>query len=338
MTRVLVTGATGFVGGTLCELLPEAGSVVRAALRSDRSTPASIAERAVVGNIAAPSNLDAAFDGVELVIHAAARAHVLHDSPANKDLYTEINSRATMLLAEAAARAGVRRFVYLSSIKVNGEEAGDHAYTPDDVPSPEDAYGKSKLQGERHLFEVAARTGMQAAIVRPPLVYGPGVGANFRRLMRWVDRGWPLPLGGVHNRRSLVSVWNLCGLLIELLRNPAAAGKIWLVSDADDLSTPELIRRIGRALDRRVRLVPIPASVLLSIGRVLGREAEMARLCGSLAVDVSRTRSELGWSPAISIDEGLARTANWYRTACPRGRPHRAGRPPRPESKDRCTF
>lgn len=312
MTRVLVTGATGFVGSTLCELLVQAGYQVRAALRTDRLVSGAIAEKVVIGDIAAPSGLAEALDGVDMLIHTAARAHVMNDSPANAELYTQVNARGTLHLAEAAAQAGVRRFVFLSSVKVNGEEGG-RAYAPDDQPRPRDAYGMSKWSGEKHLLEVAARTSMEVAIVRPPLVYGPGVGANFLRLMRWVDSGWPLPLGSIRNSRSLVSVWNLCGLLIDLLKNPTSSAGTWMVSDAEDLSTPELIRRIGRAMNRRVRLVPVPAGVLLSCGRLIGRQAEIARLCGSLVVDVTRTRVQLGWSPAITVDESLARTASWYR-------------------------
>ena len=306
-----MTGATGFVGSILCDLLAQAGYIVRAGLRSDRSVSGCIAEKVVTGDIAAAADLAAALDGVDAVIHAAARTHVLHDAPVNAELYMQINARGTLRLAEAAAQAGVRRFVYLSSIKVNGEETS-RAYTPDDEPCPRDAYGMSKWLGERFLREVAARTGMEATIVRPPLVYGPGVGANFLRLMRWVDGGWPLPLGSIRNRRSLVSVWNLCDLLVRVLMHPAASQRVWMVSDGDDLSTVELIRRLGTAMGRRVWLLPVPVGALRVAAAVTGRAAAIERLCGSLFVDITQTRCDLHWAPPLPVAEGFARTVGWY--------------------------
>jgi nucleoside-diphosphate-sugar epimerase len=219
---------------------------------------------------------------------------------------------APSTLASASVQSGVRRFLYLSSVKVNGEETSDRAYGPYDEPHPADAYGASKWIGEKHLLAITATAGIAAVIVRSPLVYGSGARANFLRLLRWVDRGWPLPLGAVQNRRSLVSVWNLCDLLVLLLRHPTAAGRAWMVSDGQDLSTPELIRRLGQAMNRRVRLLPVAPAVLQFCGSLLGRKEEIARLCGSLAVDITHTRRDLGWSPPLSIDEGLARTSNWY--------------------------
>jgi UDP-4-keto-D-QuiNAc 4-reductase len=316
MTRVLVTGATGFVGSVLCELLAQSGYVVRAALRSERSLPGCIAEKVVTGDIGAAADLGAALAGVDAVIHAAARTHVLHDSPRNAELYTQVNARGTVLLAQAAAQAGVRRFVYLSSVKVNGEETA-RAYSADDEPCPQGAYGVSKWLGEKGLQEVASTTGLQAAIVRPPLVYGPGVGANFLRLLRWVDSGWPLPLGGISNRRSLVSVWNLCDLLARALTHPAAAGRVWMVSDGDDLSTVELIGRLATLMGRRVRLLPVPVGALRALAAVMGRAAEIDRLCGSLRVDITPTRRVLEWTPPVPLAEGLARTVGWYCTAAP---------------------
>jgi nucleoside-diphosphate-sugar epimerase len=311
MTRVLVTGATGFVGTALCELLAQAGCIVRAALRSDRPVPSCIAEKVVTGDIAARADLAAALDRVDAVIHAAARTHVLHDSPVNTELYMQINARGTQHLAEAAAQAGVRRFVYLSSIKVNGEES-NRGYRPDDGPCPRNAYGMSKWLGERHLQEVAARTGIEAAIVRSPLVYGAGVGANFLRLMHWVDRGWPLPFRSIHNRRSLVSVWNLGDLLVRVLMRPAASGRVWFVSDGDDLSTVDLIQRLGTAMGRPVRLLPVPVGALRAAAAVTGKAAVIERLCGSLFVDITQTQRDLDWTPPLSVAAGLARTVGWY--------------------------
>jgi nucleoside-diphosphate-sugar epimerase len=313
MKRVLITGATGFVGRVLCEVATQAGYTVRAAVRGGKNAPsAGTAEWVNVGEIGAATDWHAALEGVEYIIHAAARAHVLHDAPAAAQLYFETNERGTQMLAEAAAAAGVRRLVYVSSIKVNGEETSRAPYMAEDAPQPQDAYGQSKWHAEQVLQAVAGRTGLEAVVVRPPLVYGPRVRANFLRLMSWVERGWPLPLGAVSNRRSLVSIWNLCDLLVRTLDHPRAAGRTWLVSDGEDVSTPELIRRIGRAMGRHVTLLPVPVPLLRLGAGLLGFGAEFGRLCGSLAVDSSRTRAELGWSPPLTLEAGLARTTAWY--------------------------
>jgi len=313
MTRVLVTGATGFIGTTLCAQLAAAGYRVRAALRVSRPLPECVAESAVTGDLATVSDWRPALEDVELVVHAAALTHMVHAAPADARRYADINARGTGRLAQAAAAAGVRRFVYLSSIKVNGEES-TRSYRPDDRPNPQDLYACSKLEGEEQL-RAAAASGMQAVIVRPPLVYGPDVRANFLRLMRWVDRGWPLPFGAIHNRRSLVNVWNLSDLIVTLLTHPRSVDGVWLVSDGEDQSTPELMRRLGGALQRGVRLLPVPMGVLRICGALAGRRAEMTRLLGSLTVDMAATRA-LPWSAPVAMEEALARTAAWYRAKC----------------------
>jgi UDP-glucose 4-epimerase len=312
MTRVLVTGATGFVGTVLCETLARVGYVVRGAVRRNRALPACVAEKVVVGDINSTTDWTEALEGVDSVIHVAARVHELHAAAATVNLYLETNERGTQRLANAAARTKSCRFVYLSSIKVNGGEAASRAYTPLDEPHPQDAYGISKWHAERCIVQIAARTGMEAVIVRAPLVYGPGVRANFLRLMQWVDRGWPLPLGAIRNRRSLVNIWNLCDVLLHVLTHVSAPGRTWMVSDAEDLSTPDLIRRLGSAMGRPIRLLPVPVSLLQLSAGLMGRRAELARLCGSLAVDITQTCAELGWSPPVTVDEGLARTVAWY--------------------------
>jgi nucleoside-diphosphate-sugar epimerase len=311
MRRVLVTGATGFVGQPLCELLAHSGLVVRAALRNDRAVSASIAEKAVVGDIAATTDWRRALDGVDAVLHIAARVH-LNNAGAGAQLYNDTNTRATEHLAQASARAGIRRFVFLSSVKVNGEETTDQPYSAHDEPQPQGAYGTSKWLAEKRIAEIARATGMEAVIVRSPLVYGPGVRANFLRLLRWVDKEWPLPLGAVKNRRSLVSIWNLCDLLMLLLEHPLAPGRTWMVSDGNDISTPGLIHRLGSAMNRRVRLLPVPMGLLHLFGKLAGREAEVARLCGSLLVNIDHTRRELKWVPPVELNEGLARTVAAY--------------------------
>ena len=273
--------------------------------------PAHVAERVVVGDIGRATLWDDALREVDVVVHLAARAHVLHDTPDNAHLYLEINQHGTAALAQAAARAGVRRFILLSSVKVNGDDSGDGAYGAADAPAPPDAYGVSKMLAEQAVRSVAEESGMEAVIVRPPLVYGPGVRANFLRLMRWVEAGRPLPLGAIVNRRSLVSVWTLADLLTTVLDHPAAAGT-WMVSDGEDFSTPELIRQIGVAMNRQVRLLAAPVGLLRLAGALLGRRAEVARLCGSLAVDIAATRQKLGWRPPLSAAEALRRTVGWY--------------------------
>lgn len=310
--RVLVTGATGFVGSVLCEALAQSGYLVRAALRSARPVPACIAETVITGDIATCDTWSEALQDVDAVVHAAALAHVMHDDPAGMARYVATNANATRRLAEAAARAGIRRFIYLSSIKVNGEETSDAGYTPQDEPAPHGAYARSKWLAENYLTDVAGRSTMEAVIVRPPLVYGPHVKANFLRLLRWVDRRLPLPFGAVHNRRSLVSIWNLCDLLVRLLDHPRAAGRTWMVSDGEDLSTPELVRRIARSMNKPPRLFDVPVRLLEWAGLCVGRGAEIRRLTSSLVVDISSTRRELEWSPAVSVDEAIERTVGWY--------------------------
>lgn len=310
ISRVLVTGATGFVGRTLCRMLTDAGLQVRAAVRRvDAALPATI-EQVTVGDIDSRSDWPAALQGIDVVVHAAARAHVMGAQAADLTLYDQTNAQGTARLAQAAAAAKVRRFVYVSSIKVNGEERSLGAYGPTDAPNPCDPYAVSKQRGEQALLALGST--LETAIVRPPLVYGAGVRANFLRLLSWVDKQLPLPLGAIHNRRSLVSVWNLCDLLRRLATQPIPGGRVWLVSDGEDLSTPELIRRIGAAMRKEVRLLPVPAGILRLGGALTGRSAEIARLCGSLAVDISATRQLLDWSPPLSVDESLDRTVQWY--------------------------
>jgi nucleoside-diphosphate-sugar epimerase len=313
MKRVLLTGATGLVGRALCDELARHGYRVRAALRSAGRIPASVSETVLVGDITRACEWADSLGDVDAVIHLAARAHVLDETGVDNPAYAETNARATHRLAEVAAATGVRRLVFLSSVKVNGEETAQSAFTALDEPAPKDEYARSKLLGERYVRAIGKKSGLEVVIVRPPLVYGPGVRANFLRLLRWVDLERPLPLGAIDNARSLVSVWNLASLLVRTLEHPGAAGRIWLVSDGRDLSTPELIRSLGRALQRRVRLFPVPVSLLRLAGRMVGRAAEVSRLCGSLKVDISATRRELDWSPVLSVEDGLARTADWYR-------------------------
>ncbi len=245
-------------------------------------------------------------------MHAAARGHYVSDSRFGEYLYLETNALGSRRLAESAARAGVRRLVYVSTVKVNGEGSATQPYTAGDPPRPVGAYARSKWLGEGAVCEAAAGTTLEAVIVRPPLVYGPGVGANFLRLLRWVDRGWPIPLAGVDNRRSLIGIWNLCDLLLRLLTHPGAAGRVWMASDGEDHSTPDLVHEIGRAMRRRVRLVSVPVGLLRAAATLTGRSADVSRLCDSLQADITQTRRELGWAPSVALEEGVARTVRWY--------------------------
>ena len=320
MTRVLVTGANGFVGSVLCPLLAERGYGVRVAIRGTARPPPAAMGSVVIGDIGARTDWAEALTGVEMVVHLAARAHQPGDGPQDAARYLETNAYGTQRLAQQAADSGVRRFIYLSSVKVNGEETRARAFGGEDPPQPEDDYGRSKWQAETLLAAVARVSGMSCAVVRSPLVYGPGVRANFLRLLQWVDRERPLPFGSVRNQRSLVSAANLCDLLARLLEHPAAAGRVWMVADGTGVSTPELIRRLARLMGRRARLLPVPVPLLRLAAALVGRGPQARRLCGSLVVDVSQTRDLLQWTPPLSVDEGLARTVNWYlsRSQAPR--------------------
>jgi len=266
----------------------------------------------VVGDIGSATDWNAALEGVELVVHAAARAHDVSGTEADNEGYLETNARGSRRIAEAAARVGVRRLLYLSSIKVNGEVSAGGGFSPTDAPRPQGVYATSKWLGEQSVSEIAAKSALKAVIVRAPLVYGPGVRANFLRLLDWVERGRPIPLGAVRNRRSLVGIWNLCDLLLRLLVHPHAPGRVWMVSDGDDRSTPELIQLISRAMQRRVRLVKAPLGLLRLAGTLTGRSVDLGRVCDSLQADISQTRRDLAWSPPVPLEEGVQRTVSWY--------------------------
>lgn len=314
MSRLcLITGATGFVGTALCGQLLQAGFRVRCA---GRSAPTAVpgAERmdyVQVGEFHGSTNWSEALQGVDAVVHLAARVHVMRDTATDPAAeFHKVNVEGTRGLAEAAAHAGVRRFLFASSIKVNGEHTGT-PFTEDSVPAPEDQYSLSKWHAEQLLQQLAQRGTMQVAILRFPLLYGPGVKGNFRQLVSLVDRGVPLPLGLVRNRRSLMYVANLAHLLAHCVSHPAATGT-FLVSDGEDLSTPDLIRRLARALMRRPRLVPVPPLVLRLAGKLLGKSDVVKRLVGSLAVDSGRIRRVVEWSPPYTVDQGLESTSAWY--------------------------
>lgn len=309
--KVLITGANGFVGNALWRRLDaEPGIQAVGSVRS--SAAAGRHPRwSAVGELTAATDWSALVAGVDVVVHTAARVHVLDDAAADPLAeFQRVNVQGTLRLARQASAAGVGRFVFVSSVKVNGESTpGGRPFTADDRPAPLDAYGVSKHEAESALRELASQTGMELVIVRPPLVYGPGVKANFAAMMRWLGRGMPLPLGAVDNRRSLVALDNLVDLLATCLRHPAAAGQTFLVSDGEDVSTTQLLRRMGAALGRPARLLPVPPSWLEWGAARIGKGDVARRLCGSLQVDITKTRDLLGWRPPLSLDEGLRKAA-----------------------------
>jgi len=308
--RIFVTGASGFVGRRLTAVLAELGHEVRAAVRTAAPLAAgSIWESIMVGNLDSDTDWWAALDDVGVVVHLAARVHVMQET--TSDLLTEfrrVNVQGTLNLAQQASEAGVRRFVYVSSIKVNGEatQPGER-FTAEDAVAPLDAYGISKMEVEHGLRQIAQQTGMEVVIIRPPLVYGPGAKANFAALMRAVQRGWPLPLGAVHNQRSLVALDNLVDFIIICINHPQAANQTFLVSDGQDLSTTELVRGMARASGVPARLIPVPVWALQAGASLLGKGDVVQRLCGNLQVDISKARTLLGWVPPLSVEEGLKR-------------------------------
>ena len=310
---ILITGVTGFVGGAVLQRLlaenkTQALSV--AVRRSGQRWPSRVHPH-VTGDLESSTNWATALEGICTVVHCAARVHVMTETAANSlDEFRRVNVQGTLNLARQAAVAGVRRFVFVSSIKVNGEATQPgHPFTADDVPAPLDDYGVSKMEAENGLREIAGQTGMEVVIIRPPLVYGLGVKANFAAMMRWLQRGIPLPLGAIHNQRSLVALDNLVDLIVTCLTHPAAANQTFLVSDGEDVSTTELLRRMGQALGRPARLIPVPVSWLKLAAAMMGKQDVAQRLCGSLQVDIEKTRRLLGWTPPLSLDEGLRRAA-----------------------------
>jgi len=316
--RVLVTGASGFIGHELCKMLMADGWQVRGAIRSvDRATdlPNGI-EPACVGTVGPDTDWSRALDGVGMVVHLAARVHVrvhvMNDTDSDPlAAFLEVNVAGTERLARMAAANGIKRLVFLSSVKVNGE-GRNSPYAEQDMPSPEDPYGVSKLEAEAILQKVARETGLEVVIIRPPLVYGPGVKANFLQMKEVVSRGIPLPLASIKNRRSLIYLGNLVDAIATCISHPKAAGQTYLVSDGEDVSTPELIRRVAAALGKPARLFPFSPTLMRFAGKLTGKSEAVDRLLGSLVVDSSKIRRELGWKPPFTMEQGLRETGKWF--------------------------
>ena len=322
--KYLVTGANGFVGKALCPALQHRGYEVRAAHRS--SLPEKAQAEVVVGPIDDRTDWTAALAGVEVVIHLAARVHIMHDDVADPlAAFRQVNVSGTEHLARSSAASGVKRLVYVSTIKVNGERTSclaaptvrplpaNSAFTETDQSNPQDPYGISKWEAEQALHRVAQDTGLEVVIVRPPLIYGPGVKGNFVQMLAVIARGIPLPLASINNLRSLLYVENLVDALINCAIHPAAAGQTYLLCDGEDISTPDLLRRLATALGMPPRLFPCPPALLKLAGKLTGKSEQVERLLGCLQVDSGKIRRDLNWQPPYTLQQGLQATADWYR-------------------------
>ena len=311
--KVLVTGASGFVGSTLCAYLIAKGHAVRGAVRRTSDKPLPGVDVRVVSDLSADTNWSEALAGINAVVHCAARVHIMNETSIDPlTAFREANVKGTACLVKQVVDKGVRRFVYISSVKVNGEVTDGNPFRADDTPAPEDPYGISKWEAEQVLRGIADKTNLEIVIIRPPLIYGPGVSANFLRLMQGIMLGVPLPLGAINNIRSMVALDNLVDLIETCLDHPKAVDQTFLVSDGEDLSLKSLLQRTAVALGKSVRLIPIPVSVLGVMLRLLGRADFAQRLCGSLQVDISKTRDCLGWSPPVLVDDTLRKTAKYF--------------------------
>ena len=310
----LVTGINGFVGNCLNEKLAKNKFLVKGVIREGNCRAATIQVPCLIDNIDSFTNWSECLAGVDIVIHLAARVHVMQDQAANPlQEFLEVNLDGTINLAKQAADAGVKRFVYVSSIKVNGEFTVNKPFNEQDNPNPQDPYAVSKYQAEKGLFELAKTTGMEVVIIRPPLVYGAGVKANFLQLIGLVNRLFPLPLASVKNQRSMIYVGNLVDAIITCATHPKAANQLYLVSDNELVSTPQLIRQLARALGKRSLIFPFPIFMMKFLARFFGKSAAVDRLTQSLVIDSSKIRNELDWKPPYTMEQGLKATANWFK-------------------------
>ena len=302
---ILITGANGFIGHALCDEFDQRKISFRPASRLPRD------RHITIGEISENTDWQTALAGIETVIHLAARVHVMEDSAASAlAAFRAVNVDATLSLASQSVAAGVKRFIFISSIKVNGVETRNgQPFTADDDPNPQDPYGQSKFEAEQALVRLAKETSLEVTIIRPPLVYGPGVKANFRMMVRWIKRGLPLPFGAVNNKRSFVFVRNLTDLIVLCTTHPAAANQVFLVSDGKDISTPDLLLCLAKALNCKPRLVHIPPRALTFLAALVGKRAMAQRLISSLQIDIGKTQSLLGWQAPVTLTQGLEKTA-----------------------------
>ncbi|MBT3305479.1 MAG: SDR family oxidoreductase [Alphaproteobacteria bacterium] len=312
--RVLVTGAAGFVGRALVPALSAAGHEVAAVVRQTPEPPFDDGVSVhTVADIGPDTDWTEALGGIDAVIHLAGRAHIMNDRAADaEDKYNHINAVGTEHLARAAVDEGVKRFILMSTVKVMGEETPNAPFSESDTPAPEDAYGASKLAGEQALRRVAGESDLEAVILRPPLLYGPGAKGNFLSLLKLCRLAPPLPLAGIDNRRSLLFVGNLVDAVLICLESPNAAGETFFIRDGEDLSTPELVRRVGNALKKPQKLFPMPSALLRLVGRLTGKSQTVDRLTGSLQVNDDKIRQQLGWTPPFNVVQGLDKMATWF--------------------------
>ena len=306
---ILVSGGNGFVGKSLCKALVEQRQIVRTATRQT-NTQVKNNETVRVGELNGQSDWTKALLDIKVVIHLAARVHVMNDASADPLAeFRKVNVEGTLNLAGQAAKAGVKRFIFISSIKVNGEHTDlGKPFTEADAANPEDAYGLSKYEAEQGLLLIAQQTGMEVVIIRPPLIYGPGVKANFKSMLHFVKRGIPLPFGIINNKRSFVYLGNLISFIIRCIDHPEAANQVFLVSDGHDLSMTQLLTECAKALGVKARLLPIPQKLIEFSAALLGKQDMAQRLCGNLQVDISKARNILNWAPPVSMADGLIET------------------------------
>lgn len=304
METVLITGSSGFVGRRLVARLKDTNCRMRCAVRGSSQGKGVVS----VGDVGPETVWGEALIDINTVIHLAARVHMMKDDVSDPlEEFRHVNVEGTFKLARQAAACGVKRFIFLSTVKVNGEETSGQPFSEQSPPHPQDSYAVSKFEAELGLQLIARETDMEVVIIRPPLVYGPAVKGNFQSMMRWINKGIPLPLGAIRNHRSLVGLDNLVDFIITCIDHPAAANQTFLVADGEDLSTTDLLRRVGQVMGKPARLIPVPMSALKFGARLLGKQTMAQRLCGNLQVDISRARKVLGWSPPVSVDEGLRR-------------------------------
>ena len=312
--HILITGASGFIGRNLCAFLKEKGYFVRASVQDDACGVSGVDDYIDVGDINELTDWQQALAGVDTVIHLAARVHIMNDPAADPvEAFRKVNVLGTERLARMAARAGIKRFIFISSVKVNGEGAS-RPYTEDDLPAPQDVYGISKREAEDSLACIAAETGIQMVILRLPLVYGPGVKANFKNLIKIAGAGLPLPLKGINNQRSFLYLGNLLDAIITCISHPLAAGETFLVSDGQDVSTPDLIKMIACAMNKRAVLFSLHSGILKALCKIIGRSEELEKLTGTLILDSSKIRSLVGWKPPFTLEEGISQTVRYYKS------------------------
>ena len=313
--NLLITGANGFVGSALIKQVAKQSVLsVNAALRDASLVFPAGVKLFRIDDLGANYDWKEALRQVNVVIHTAACIQTVDDgTDETLAKFRRVNVEGTLNLARQAVAAGVNRFIFISSIKVNGETSSfEQPFTADDLPNPTDLYGLSKLEAEQGLQPLANASSMDVVIIRPPLVYGPGVKANFHSMMSWLDKGIPLPLGAIHNKRSLVALDNLVDLIVTCIDHPAAANQIFLVADGEDLSTTELLHRLAKIMGKPARLIPVSPRFLELGASVFGKRAMARRLCGSLQVDISKARRILGWNPPVSVDQGMAKAVEGF--------------------------